>query len=332
VRQQRGYGKAEALLYFKHPYRFNLLGQSRWLGRIYGDLSSFIVSRRPVIYSGMFGRGLFQTLYEPPASLMSYLPLTLEWNVAAAFVLGGAFVSGEYLVAGLVPMTLTWIWCIRRALRARIDARFRDWRGRVLVAVLIYLGPSARSLERYRWRIRGVTEVEPIDFVEPTQPPRIAWRERGFQLAYWTEHAVEKEGLLQGLTDFLLPRKYFVAFDQGWSDWDLQVYRGIWSKAQIKVGSEHHGGKQRLHRVRCALRMTRPAAIALCLYPFVAVLALLLETPAVAAATAIVGAVNAGAIFYQGARLGRVLYHVLEIVGRQRGLVSVRSATPTLRA
>ena len=32
LKQQMGYGKAEALLYFKHPYRFNLLGQSRWLG------------------------------------------------------------------------------------------------------------------------------------------------------------------------------------------------------------------------------------------------------------------------------------------------------------
>ena len=68
--QQRGYGKAEALVYSKHPFRFNLFGQAKWLGRIYGDLStSLLLSRRPVIYSGVFGRGLFQTLYEPPSSL-----------------------------------------------------------------------------------------------------------------------------------------------------------------------------------------------------------------------------------------------------------------------
>ncbi len=47
LKQQRGYGKAEALLYFKHPYRFNMLGQSRWLGRIYGDSPSGLLSRRP---------------------------------------------------------------------------------------------------------------------------------------------------------------------------------------------------------------------------------------------------------------------------------------------
>ena len=54
----------------KHPFRFNLFGQAKWLGRIYGDLStSLLLSRRPVIYSGVFGRGLFQTMYEPPSSL-----------------------------------------------------------------------------------------------------------------------------------------------------------------------------------------------------------------------------------------------------------------------
>jgi GT2 family glycosyltransferase len=328
VKQQRGYGKAEALLYFKHPYRFNMLGQSKWLGRIYGDLSSFVLSRRPVVYSGVFGRGLFQTLYEPPASLFSYLPLTLEWTAAALFLLVGAVVSGDYLWAGCAPLLISWAWCVRSGLRARIDPRFRGWRARALVAVLIYIGPLARSIERYRWRIRGLTEVEPIAFAEPVQTPRVAWDARAFQLAYWSEDGMEKEGLLQGLIDFLLPRKYFVAFDQGWSEWDLQVYRGIWSKAQIKVGTENHGGNKRLHRVRCALRIPRPAVIALCSYPLLTILAVVLGMPEVAAATAILGAVNAGALVYQGIHLGRILYQVLEIVAEQRSLVPVTPASP----
>jgi hypothetical protein len=64
LNQQKGYGRAEAALYFKHPYRFNFLGNSRWLGRIYSDLGPGILGRRPVIYWGPFGSGLFQTLYE----------------------------------------------------------------------------------------------------------------------------------------------------------------------------------------------------------------------------------------------------------------------------
>ena len=96
LKQQMGYGKAEALLYFKHPYRFNLLGQSRWLGRIYGELTTAVLSRRPVIYFGAFGRGLFQSLYEAPSSLLSYLPFTLEWNaIGILLFLAGAGVAAR---------------------------------------------------------------------------------------------------------------------------------------------------------------------------------------------------------------------------------------------
>jgi GT2 family glycosyltransferase len=323
LKQQRGYGKAEALLYFKHPYRFNLLGQSRWLGRIYGDLSSFLLSRRPVIYSGMFGRGLFQTLYEPPSSLTSYLPLTLEWNVVALLFLASMLWFGGHVWVGIMPLALSWGWCMATALRARIDPRFHGVRARLLVALLVYLGPLLRSVERYRWRIRGLTEVEPIEFNGPAQWPRISWRERAFSLSYWTEAGLEKESLLQEVINFLLPRKYFIALDQGWSGWDLQIYRGVWSKVQIKVCNENHGGAKRLLRVWCALRMSRVATIALCGYLLLAALGLALGMTEAAVATMVVGGVNALAIFYQNFRLGRILYHVLEIVAKKVGLLPV---------
>src|SRR5262249_718384 len=57
--QPMGYGKAQALLHFTHPPRFNPPGQPRWPGRIYGELTRAVLSRRPVIYFGAFGRGLF---------------------------------------------------------------------------------------------------------------------------------------------------------------------------------------------------------------------------------------------------------------------------------
>ena len=94
IKQQRGYGKAETLLFFKHPSRFNVLGQSRWFGRIYGDLSSFLANRQQRIYTGVFGRGLFQTLYQPPPSIISCLPLTLEWNLLSLLLFFCALVFG----------------------------------------------------------------------------------------------------------------------------------------------------------------------------------------------------------------------------------------------
>ncbi|MGH7820888.1 MAG: glycosyltransferase, partial [Candidatus Binatia bacterium] len=172
LRQQRGYGKAEALLYFKHPYRFNLLGQSRWLGRIYGESLSGLLSRRPVIYYGTFGRGLFQTLYEPPSSLLAHLPFTLEWAVVALFLCLCAIASGRYIVPAFAPLAVSFAAACALAASRKLDPRYEDWRSRGLLAALIYLGPLLRSYERYKWRLRGLANVEPIRFAEPRQRPQ----------------------------------------------------------------------------------------------------------------------------------------------------------------
>ena len=60
-----------------------MLGNSRWAGRIYGDISGAVLAARPIVYHGAFGTGLFQTLYEPKGSLAAYLPLSMEWMVLA---------------------------------------------------------------------------------------------------------------------------------------------------------------------------------------------------------------------------------------------------------
>src|SRR6266480_1358335 len=165
LKQQRGYGKAEALVYSKHPFRFNLFGQAKWLGRIYGDLSAaLLLSRKPVIYSGVFGRGLFQTMYEPPSSLTSLLPLTFEWSVAALVLALIGIVGGGWLWLLAVPLLATWAMCINGALKAPIDPRFTGLKARALVALLIYLGPLLRGWERIKWRLK---ELRTHDHIGP---------------------------------------------------------------------------------------------------------------------------------------------------------------------
>ena len=166
LKQQRGYGKAETLLFFKHPSRFNVLGQSRWFGRIYGDLSSFLLSRQPRIYSGVFGRGLFQTLYQPSPSIVSCLPLTLEWNVLSLALFSDlcfcirrlvlVWVCGS-LYANVEPLLDQ---RFQSAYRAEISRPPGNSLGSVL---LIYLGPLVRTFERYRWRARRLREVKPVE-------------------------------------------------------------------------------------------------------------------------------------------------------------------------
>ena len=75
-KQQRGYGKAEALLKEKWPEKYNALGNLRWSGRLYGrGLSQMITWRRERIYHGTAGTGLFQSVYQPAPGVLGALPL-----------------------------------------------------------------------------------------------------------------------------------------------------------------------------------------------------------------------------------------------------------------
>jgi hypothetical protein len=322
INQQRGYGKAEALVYAKHPFRFNLFGQAKWLGRIYGDLSAaLLLSRKPVIYSGIFGRGLFQTMYEPPSSLTALLPLTFEWSVAALVLALIGIVGGGWLWLLAVPLLATWGLCINGALKASIDPRFSPLKARALVALLIYLGPLLRGWERLKWRVKTMQTVDHIRLAPVEQRAHIEWSARAFDLSYWNEEGAEKEVLLEGLMDFLLPQKYFVVADTGWSKWDLKIARGLWSRALVTVCSENHGGQKRLLRVRCAMRASSLARVLMRSYAVLVAGSLILGAPAVAMVFFAIGLANLGVVGWRLATFGRIMQRIIEAVAAQARLM-----------
>jgi glycosyltransferase involved in cell wall biosynthesis len=106
LKQQRGYGEAEALLKYKHPDHFNSLGASHWRGKIYGGDQIGVKVGGDVIYHGTFGTGLFQTIYRRPASVVAMMMMSIEWHLLTAFtlILGLAF-SPLFYVAGLMFLT-----------------------------------------------------------------------------------------------------------------------------------------------------------------------------------------------------------------------------------
>jgi hypothetical protein len=230
-------------------------------------------------------------------------------------------VSGGYLILGALPFAFSIGWCLASALRAPVDPRFKGARARLLIALLIYLGPLLRSLSRYRWRIRGVSGMETIKYERTVQKPDISWWGRSVCLLYWSEQGAEKESLIQSLMQFLLPRKYFILLDQGWKPWDLTVYRGIWSKALVRIINENHGGNKRLLRVKCIVRMTRLSMLVLSLYVVLALGGVLLDAPGFAIFAGLVGAIQAGTILRQNFRLGRILYHTIEIAAKKINLM-----------
>jgi len=321
LNQQKGYGRAEALLYFKHPYRFNFLGNSRWLGRIYSDLGPGILGRRPIIYWGPFGSGLFQTLYEAPSSLLRHLPATLEWNAAGlGLTLSGALAYGlgmplpTFVLGGLTLLGLSIAQAVYTALQVDVEGvPVPPWRARLLIAALNYLGPFMRAIERNRHRAQGLSRVERIRFPRLRQKPDLDLLRRQFVLSYWNETGIEKEACISALVDFLRPRKYPIILDNGWEPWDVSIARGVWVRSEVKVLIENHGGAKRQVDVGVRIRQTALAKGVQAIAAFAALLAFvggqtLLGLELVAA---VVG--TAGFLGYQGYRLGRTLWHAVEI-------------------
>jgi glycosyltransferase involved in cell wall biosynthesis len=112
LKQQRGYGRAEALVAARHPDRFGGLRTAKWRGRIYSPERRNHPGQR--IYRGPLGTAAYQSVYHRdslaidwihqvgiPAALVSLLaglPLAFEWMqmrwVAVACVLALAAIFG----------------------------------------------------------------------------------------------------------------------------------------------------------------------------------------------------------------------------------------------
>jgi len=323
IGQQKGYGKAEALLYGKHAARFNAFGQAKWSGRIYGDLSSsMLLWSKPVIYAGTFGRGLFQTLYQPPGNMLQYLPLTFEWTaLSLPLALTGIIASGWWWLL-ILPLLLTGVMCVRGGVSAKIAPRFEGPKARALIALLIFLGPLLRGWSRLKWRAKALPEFVPT--AGPfRQRARWNWRARGFALSFWNETSTEKEALLGALMRACADERYPTRMGAGWEDWDIEVGGGVAGSARVQVAVENHGAEKRLLRVRSGLRLSGLAR------------AVIGGAGALAPASLVFGGMTAAAVFgafavaagglaiWQLVLFARCLHGLVEDAARETALLPV---------
>src|SRR5262249_52083795 len=153
LRQQAGYGEAEALLQFKHPDKFNGRGDGKWRGVLYGPSLQGLRLGESIIYRGTFGAGLFQCIYQPGPAHWAMLPATLDWHLGMALAAAAALFwpLAWCAVAFMVALSL----CVAglQAAQATLARRHEGFRSRLLIAVLCYAQPLIRSWSRYRTRL-----------------------------------------------------------------------------------------------------------------------------------------------------------------------------------
>lgn len=156
LRQQRGYGKAEALVAARHPDRYTGAGTARWRGQIYTSTAQPI--RYPRIYRGAFGGAAFQSVYRGGGHLLDLahqvgIPAALAGSILAT-VAGLTLWSPALMIAALAVLFVVGLG-VHDALSAEpprhADARRATFR--MGVGMLHVLQPLARWWGRWRHRV-----------------------------------------------------------------------------------------------------------------------------------------------------------------------------------
>jgi len=260
LKQQRGYGEAEAMLRYKHPDHFNTLGASHWRGKIYGGDRVGVRVGGDVIYHGLFGTGLFQTIYRKPASVTAMMMMSVEWHLLGVFitVLGLAFwplliVAASMFVA---PLALA----ITAAVQAPMP-RHPHPLSRLMIAYLHFRQPIARGWARYAVRLRAKTlTVKARSYASTDKLPLDPNEKR--TLLYW-HNQYDRLPLLSKLLNESTSAGWRTRIDSGWGAWDMEIYGSRWVKVRVTSASEHHDGRGYLTRVRVELLRSKFCSVLL---------------------------------------------------------------------
>ncbi|HEY7115650.1 MAG TPA: glycosyltransferase [Tepidisphaeraceae bacterium] len=262
LKQQRGYGVAEALLKYKHPDHFNTLGASHWRGKIYGTDQIGVRMTGDVVYHGLFGTGLFQTIYRRPASLVAAMLMSIEWHLLYAFVavLGLAFFPLLWVALCMVfvPVVLAIIAAMQQPMPQHKHAFTRP-----LIAYLHYRQPITRGWARYSVRLKAkVLNDEAKGYRRPTRLPFDPTDSQ--TLLYWSKW-YDRLTLLDRAANEVRKAGWRMRVDSGWANWDMEIYGSRYVKVRIATATEHHHNIGMLTRVRVELHMSK-----FCLVLFVA--------------------------------------------------------------
>jgi glycosyltransferase involved in cell wall biosynthesis len=264
LRQQHGYGEAEALLVRRHPEYFNWAGGSLWRGRIYSPAKFGVLTHRSVIYHGTFGSAFFQSIYAAAPSSALMLLTTLEYHVLVTLpvlVLGVAFLGVRWptlIPLGVASLLTSLGVCVAAAWQAELPKWKRRVWSRPLVALLFFLQPIVRGFARYQGRL--TLHQPPLAAYENLDTLSVKGRGLRFnEVAYHNGQATSRLTFLAAVIERIETLGWSHKTDAGWSDFDVEIYGGRWCKLQLTTVAEGPGD----HTIRCRLRTrwTLPARV-----------------------------------------------------------------------
>ena len=255
-RQQKGYGKAEALLEAKWPEKYNGFGHLSWAGRIYGNgITLPIKLKKDKIFHGIWGSAPFQSIYQQAPGFISCIPLMPEWYLLIYFL--GFF---SFLVLCWSP--LLWLFpflflaqgilVVQAGISAAKSLSSKKFENKKqylkywgLTTILHMVQPFARLYGRIAhglapWRKRGSNRAH----------PNFLFRNK-LSLTLWSETWKSSEQWLQEIEANLLESRARVRRGGQYDKWDLHVTCGFFSSAKGLLTIEEHGSSKQLLRFKC---------------------------------------------------------------------------------
>lgn len=332
-RQQKNYGKAEALLEKKWPEKYNAVGHLSWAGRLYGKgLTLTLGQFKQRIYQGAWGSALFQSIYQPAPGTFWSLSLMPEWllvifALAVLSLLGFAwtplFLAVPLLILALGALVVqAGLSAAQASYAIKPLSAVNLLKLRVLTALLHIMQPIARLEGRLRhgltpWRQHSHSNgrsgaknagagEQGASFSWPYLQTYIFWNER------WSDPFQRLEGIEKALQS----GGAYVRRGGDYDDWDLEIRGGLLGSVRILMAVEEHGGGRQQLLFRCWPRYSAPSFVLLGL------LAMLAGAAALDHAVLASAMLAAGALFFsayaflESASAMGVLKHTLRQSGR----------------
>jgi len=292
-KQQKGYGRAEALLQRKWPEKYNSAGHLSWTGRIYGRGLVHGLAQVSRIYHGTWGAAPFQSLYQRESHTVLSVLLMPEWYLIVLFLGLTTVLCQDYerlrlaallfLLALSVPVVQAWR-SVARATFPAVQSATERLALRLFTATLYILQPIARLWGRVQhglspWRKRAAGFCAP--------------RLKQYQI--WSEVWQAPTRWLEAVEEALRPTGGPALRGGDFDRWDLEVPGGISGSCRLRMAVEEHGAGRQLVRFRC---WPRPAPFVLTLLVLFAVGAIDAELSHAISAAAFLGSTAALLAFH----------------------------------
>ncbi len=244
--QQEGYGEAESMLRFKHLVFFGPTGTIKWKGNIYGAPRFTWLVNKPIIYHGVFGQGLFQSIYPTPQSDVAAYLSSIEWLGLTVFIFVLAIAFPSMRIVPYLMFGGTFAVALSYMMHAHIEPKFDTIRARLLVTFLALVQPWARGWARYFTWLQAKRTPQAV-----IAAPEAGVQVRGSiaRMNFWNEKGVGREKLLEEIFALLETEGWRYSSDTGWKNWDVQIYGNFWWIIKLASVTEYHGGPKCLTRV-----------------------------------------------------------------------------------